>query len=404
MQALRALYETATKKPVPAECNEWIVSEVEPQETVANDVGEIASGLETIPELAPFSSSSSSSSIGGGDGGSSSWLVEVLIGDGQVKKIMAPETKLPTNAIIALPSDGFDLVASHKRALDKLGLRRNGPMGKSWTQHQPPTLVLQNGHGQGYATNAASFFNPDMKVGVGGENGAEHMLENWGLLLPPEDGGIVSSLGCLFRYQDSGAKFLVDVPTFGDFSKNVALLLKSVRAGCTFIVDCGGHTDANTITAVMKGLENSTRVHEFFEIANVTTLINGNVEAVTASFNDSSPSTVGVRSKLVGDSSTDGYVVVEWDNGVTYRGFLEAGEFHGLGHKLYSKGGGYFGSWRNSKRWGLGVSVYGGKWGHDRWKGQFVEDKAEGEGLMFGSAGGVIEGFAFVKGKPVSTT
>ncbi|GMI15605.1 hypothetical protein TrVE_jg31 [Triparma verrucosa] len=390
--ALRALYEAITKKSVPEICNDWIVSEVEPEETVKNDVGEIASGLEVIPELSPFISS-------GSGNGSDSWSVQVLMGKNQVKNILAPgsKTKLPADAIVAIPSEGFDLRASHKVALDSLGLGRNGPMGKSWTQHQPPTLILKNGHEPEDIFDSTAFFNPDTKVEEQGEDGVEHVLENWGLLAPPVDAG-GSSLGCLFQYKDSGAKFLVDASTFGDISRNVDLLLSSVRAGCTFIVDCG---QEECITDVMRGLEENTRVREFFEIANATTLINGKVEDVTESFDDGSPSTVGVQSKLVGDSSTDGYVVVEWDNGITFRGFLEGRKFHGHGTKLYSKGGGYFGSWRNNKREGFGVSVYGGKWGYDRWEGHFVEDKAEGAGQMFGCEGDMIEGFAFVGGEPV---
>ena len=29
------------------------------------------------------------------------------------------------------------------------------------------------------------------------------------------------------------------------------------------------------------------------------------------------------------------------------------------------------------------MSIYGGKWGYDRWEGQFVDDKPHGEGLMY---------------------
>ncbi|GMH82730.1 hypothetical protein TL16_g09359 [Triparma laevis f. inornata] len=358
--ALRGLYETITKEKVPGECNDWIVSEVEPEEgTVANDVGEVASGLESVPELELFES--------GGGGG---WSVDVLIGEGLVKRVLAPEsgTKLPADTIIAIGSEGFDLRVAHELCVDKLGLGRNGPMGKSWTQHQPPTLILANGHEPEDIMNNASFFNPDTKLGEEGEG--EHVIENWGLLR----GG--SGVGCLYRYKESGAKFLVDAVTFGDFTKNVDLLLSS-------------------------GLEGRVRVNEFFEIANAMTLVGGKVLEVGDKFDDGSPSTVGVSSTLVGDVSGEGYIVVEWDNGITYRGFLKGGEFHGIGTKLYSKGGGYYGSWAENKRQGFGVSIYGGKWGYDRWEGFFDDDKAEGEGLMYGFEDGLVEEFGFNMGEPL---
>ena len=74
---------------------------------------------------------------------------------------------------------------------------------------------------------------------------------------------------------------------------------------------------------------------------------------------------------------------MSWENGITYSGAWHIGQYHGHGAKTYSKGGGYVGNWRHGKREGFGVSIYGGKWGYDRWEGQFVDDKPHGEGLMY---------------------
>ena len=51
-----------------------------------------------------------------------------------------------------------------------------------------------------------------------------------------------------------------------------------------------------------------------------------------------------------------------------------------------------------------GTSYFGGKWGHDRWVGPFVEDMAHGVGTMYPhvEGGASEEGvpFEFVHGKP----
>jgi hypothetical protein len=79
---------------------------------------------------------------------------------------------------------------------------------------------------------------------------------------------------------------------------------------------------------------------------------------------------------------------MEWDNGITSKGMWAHGQYHGHGRKLYSKGGGYEGSWVAGRREGPGISFYEpglslGREGVLRWEGPFHEDKAHGEGQAY---------------------
>ena len=146
---------------------------------------------------------------------------------------------------------------------------------------------------------------------------------------------------------------------------------------------------------------------------------------------------------------------------VSFRlGDWKDGLYHGQGSKLYSKGGGYIGQWYDGRRSGEkqkntdhfvlnspslkiedlprqardkhtrerdprskskrpfgvpgeGVSVYGGKFGYDRWVGTFENDLPHGVGLMYmaaatdgdGEGGGCdsedSRPFEFIRGEPV---
>ena len=75
---------------------------------------------------------------------------------------------------------------------------------------------------------------------------------------------------------------------------------------------------------------------------------------------------------------------------------VRAGRYHGVGAKLYSKGGGYEGEWRHGLRHGWGTSFYDGKWGNDRWAGPFEDDLPHGHGTMYGvDDPGILEFAAF---------
>ena len=73
---------------------------------------------------------------------------------------------------------------------------------------------------------------------------------------------------------------------------------------------------------------------------------------------------------------------MEWENGISFDGEWKGGLFDGFGKKAYSKGGGYEGMWRAGKREGWGTSYYDGKFGYDRWEGEWGERFEYGEMLV----------------------
>ena len=126
---------------------------------------------------------------------------------------------------------------------------------------------------------------------------------------------------------------------------------------------------------------------------------------------DGSPSTEGVKGLYDGgwdqtNQWPQGYGVMEWENGITYTGHWKDGKYEGYGSKMYSKGGGYAGMWKVGSRQGYGTSFYHGKWGYEKWVGDFVDDKPHGVGTMYlrdEASGGAGKGvrFEFVRGEPV---
>ncbi|GMH84210.1 hypothetical protein TrST_g13489 [Triparma strigata] len=109
---------------------------------------------------------------------------------------------------------------------------------------------------------------------------------------------------------------------------------------------------------------------------------------------DRSPSTENVGGLYIGSVLSEnglptsppvpeGFGRMQWDNDVTYEGEWRSGLHHGEGSKIHRNGGGYSGSWNMGQRCGRGSALYGGKWGYDRWEGNFVNDLEEGEGTLF---------------------
>lgn len=103
---------------------------------------------------------------------------------------------------------------------------------------------------------------------------------------------------------------------------------------------------------------------------------------------DGSPSTRGVAGRYKGGWDAvagvpEGFGVMMWENGISYKGMWKAGQYHGHGRKLYSRGGGYEGNWHCGKREGHGISFFDGKHGIARWEGPFEDDKPHGVGQVY---------------------
>ena len=384
--ALRALFEAAQKStgevlPPEARSPDWIVTEA-PPEPVMNEVGEIAQGVEEVPQLMPFNAPNNENT----------WTCKI-----NDEEIQAPDSLLPADTMIIVPAADMNIGRTFGATISKLGLRRDGPMGKSWTCHQPPTLILDNEFAD---LTSSSLLSPDDTCG---DESGDETIENWGLLCPPSSVNSQSpALSTLSKYMKSGCTFVISIEMLAKFCTNLPLLLEALRAGCSLVVcGCGCGEKEVSLTSVMKNLASSTSKGDFFVVAHSLTLVNSPVMLEQTDYTDSSPSTRDVKSEIRGDSATDGFVKIEWVNGITYSGFIENGLFSGLGSKMYSKGGGYLGQWKENKREGTGVSVYGGKWGYDRWEGGFTDDKPEGTGTMFGVDGDVKLDFRFENGEPV---
>ena len=121
---------------------------------------------------------------------------------------------------------------------------------------------------------------------------------------------------------------------------------------------------------------------------------------------DGSESTVGQNGRYNGDFNEekehpDGHGKMTWDNGVSYEGDWENGVYNGFGSKLYSRGGGYVGHWENGIRKGEGTHLFAGKFGYERFQGNFVDDQPHGEGTMT-YMDGTQTPFLFNMGKPIS--
>jgi hypothetical protein len=115
-------------------------------------------------------------------------------------------------------------------------------------------------------------------------------------------------------------------------------------------------------------------------------------EGPLSNLDDGSPSTLGIAGYYKGgwcadSTAPDGFGIMQWENGIEYKGMWKKGLYHGHGRKLYSRGGGYEGAWVNGQREGLGISFYGAelvqKHGILRWEGPFENDQAHGVGQAY---------------------
>ena len=174
-------------------------------------------------------------------------------------------------------------------------------------------------------------------------------VENWGLLsaTTSDHDGIQALFALLTKYTDSGATFLLSLDDFDAVaSRNPTLLARISDKGGKFAVECNGRK----LKGVMDMIKATTPTSDFFKIAHALVPLNPEKTSQSATFNDGSISTKDVISTRIGDDVDDdggggGFAICKWENGITYTGFWKRNCFHGLGSKMYSKGGGYKGSW-----------------------------------------------------------
>jgi hypothetical protein len=400
--ALAALHEATGHGPM--DHSETVVSKAYSSK---NAVGEetdlsLAGPPEVPPVLMPYRGDDDDG--GDDDDDDDKWRVEILSAvGGETKTVIAPDSKLPQKSMVIIPSKAFCYEESYKAVLTSLGLDRVGEMGKSWSTAQPPTLILNNEYAPKNAFQSPAYFAPDLGSG---EDEVAVVFENWGLLKPPtattssdESGGCAYAFQVVHKYRHSGCMFYVSAEQFFALAVNTQLLLTCVnKGGSRFVVDCGGKIG---LTNRMLKLLDEVGSEDFNRIVHAVDIVNSRCRLESSGdFNDGSPSTKDAASVRVGDDGADGYVSVTWENGITYRGFLADGKFDGWGAKMYSRGGGYFGNWKEGVRSGRGRSIYGGKWGNDYWEGPWEGDLADGEGRMVKVDGSVQDGFAFIKGSP----
>eukprot|EP00520_Triparma_pacifica_P010151 CAMPEP_0118633116 /NCGR_PEP_ID=MMETSP0785-20121206/817_1 /TAXON_ID=91992 /ORGANISM="Bolidomonas pacifica, Strain CCMP 1866" /LENGTH=435 /DNA_ID=CAMNT_0006523953 /DNA_START=283 /DNA_END=1587 /DNA_ORIENTATION=+ len=340
--------------------SEFAVCEEEPKlQDRTNEVGEVGEGLETPPKLVPLPPPSTP-------------LFSVLIQQGsrtdRPLEVKAP-AKLPNNTVVVFPQH-FDLSSSFNELLDSENLHREGAFGKSWTKYQPSTLIVKNEFVPADIFNDQTFLAPDDENIEGVTK-----VENWGLLsVAGETDATQMLFSVLTFYKDSGATFLMSLSDFDEVvTTNIDLLTTITAHGGKFAVDCNNRELAPT----MSKLSSSSSLEKFFEIAHALIPLAPETTSKSSSFTDGSPSTDRIMSVIKGDNpeTPGGFSVCKWKNGITYTGFWKNYKFHGLGSKMYSKGGGYLGSWDSFNRIGSGISLYQGKFGYDRWAGDFVDDK-----------------------------
>ncbi len=310
-----------------------------------NAVGEKAAGVEAVP-IADVSSHQSEFSV------------DVFFTRAQPTSVpLPPLPRLPSNTIIAI-EDQVDTILA---AILNLGLERTGEPNKSWTSPQPAVVLLRQPASTG-------FLYPDDSLAE------DHThVENWCVLRSPTS----DPLAIVKKFPGTSpllsSKQLVDILETPS-GREALLLCQHIILTCTdYLRDLFDHEIISKI-----------------ELA---------VPVMPIDMNDGSPSTMDASATICG--SMNGFAVVRWDNGITYRGFLKDGMFNGYGQKMYSKGGGYQGAWVNSKRCGTGVSLFHGKFGNDRWIGNFVDDKPHGNGVMILENGEVVD-FQYDMGSPLT--
>ena len=83
----------------------------------------------------------------------------------------------PQGTVIVLPSAGMDVGKIYGEALAAFGVpNRSGLCGKSWTTHQPPTLIVSNGH--------LDLSSPSLPILTPFPSPLPHSCENWASSCP----------------------------------------------------------------------------------------------------------------------------------------------------------------------------------------------------------------------------
>ena len=190
---------------------------------------------------------------------------------------------------------------------------------------------------------------------------------------------------------------------FLEAANNSSVTNWAVLSGASLDISTLQSTYSTAVTLI--GMSADTATDNFMAAKN-DNIATSTFEGEVSHIDDGSPSTVGVKGIYSGDWNYElnvphGKGVMTWENGISYNGSFCDGMYHGLGSKSYSRGGGYAGEWRLGRRHGSGTSFYDGKFGYDRWEGNFRFDKAHGEGTMYVTGTQEVKKFAFINGDPV---
>ena len=353
--------------------------------TATNAVGEVAKGVESIPEKVahPPEVRASTARV---------WI------EGLGRPVVAPAT-IPDNALVVPWEAGNDtLPAIAAEALAELG--REGEEGDGPWVTPPAPVLFDVGTPAGDAIDTAGW------------SGA---VSNWGCL---EVGGGEDRLDLLLQRYPR-ATFVLTSTSALRLASDRDLATLAAAAGATFVVERG------SVEAAKRAWELPPHVIKAFvwvgaqdnDVRNVRSLstskgeqhedMEGKFAGRVSGLTDGSASTEIGTGRYVGDwvdGRPHGEGIMEWDNGIAYEGSWREGRFHGIGIKRYSRGGGYEGEWVDGKRHGRGTTHY--KAG--RWEGTFVDNLADGAGTMYyydseGEEGkeATHRSFAFAAGKPL---
>ena len=333
-----------------------------------NEVGEEASGVETIPSCLRVAESITANAVVVVSGHSESNNVKSDEGEESEESqevILAPKGALPEDAVLVSCVDlasAEHAIQTAQRALEVLGLQGDGELG-SWGVLPAPVLLVMgqtNSSDPSHLSHLSDLLNTAKLV----QRLAKDTLENVGVLVIPNSTDNASS-----------------PPSSSSAS---ASSLPSSR-----------------MNAAAEAYPEATHVIEYSkEVVGDDQLLD-----------DGSPSTVGVNGVYIGNVSSahssssiaavplpHGEGSMTWENGISYQGHWNQGMFHGHGAKIYSRGGGYVGQWKFGQRHGTGISLFDGKHGFEQWEGSFEDDKPNGCGLMRRVNQSPIE-YEFIDGK-----
>ena len=344
--------------------------------TATNAVGEVAEGVETVPEAKHVPPEEVTARV---------WV------PGRELPIVAPAT-LPDNAVIVPYEEGkgLPLAAEALHALGREGEEGDGP----WIDPPAPVLVSTG---------------PMWPV----EPPAPPEITNWGWLELDDDDDHLARL--LRRFPRATYALTADAALRLVSDRDRAIAATS--GGATFAVQRGAVEAAKRAWELPKAAlaaftwigaaDNDVRnVVAYAKTGcgskpDLTGLSSGeHFEGRVTDLTDGSPSTEIGTGRYAGgwaDGKPSGKGVMEWDNGITFDGEWRDGQFHGFGAKRYSRGGGYEGQWESGKRQGRGTTFYA----YGRWEGPFEGDRPHGEGTMYVDGEGEGKPFRFDAGKPL---